>query len=660
MTRGLRATTIRALGLALTALTFLSLLPSATASAAEYTHILEPGQRLYAGDTLYSPNHSYRLIMQGDGNLVIYNGGTALWSTKTNGHSGASAVMQGDGNFVVYQSGHALWNSHTDHHGGAVLDMQDDGNLVIRESGSAIWATGTNQPSAPAPHSPTTYTHILEPGQRLYAGDTLYSPNHSYRLIMQGDGNLVIYNGGTALWSSKTNGHGGANAIMQGDGNFVVYQSGYALWNSHTDHHGGAKLDMQDDGNLVIYDSGTAIWSTQTNQPSPPSAPAPHSPTTYTHILEPGQRLYAGDTLYSPNHSYRLIMQGDGNLVIYNGGTALWSTKTNGHSGASAVMQGDGNFVVYQSGHALWNSHTDHHGGAVLDMQDDGNLVIRESGSAIWATGTNRRHSSSTPGGTHAKAPGRRHANIAPPGRRLKPGAVIHSPSHAYRLVMQGDGNLVVYKGHKAIWSTGTNGHGGAEAVMQGDGNLVVYWHGHAIWTSHTDHHGGANLHMQNDGNLVIYWHGHALWASKGASASSKGQAIVRAAARWAGTQYCWAGGNQSGPTHGTRDPYNGLECARGTTGFDCTGLTLYAVYQATHILLPHGTGQAFAAGGANVARSALKPGDLVFFGPSLANFTHAGVYAGGGKMWDAQTEGVPVKQHGLYRNYVGARRYWH
>jgi len=259
------------------------------------------------------------------------------------------------------------------------------------------------------------------------------------------------------------------------------------------------------------------------------------SAAEYTHILEPGQRLYAGDTLYSPNHSYRLIMQGDGNLVLYHGGSALWSSKTNGHGGANAVMQGDGNFVVYQSGHALWNSHTDHHGGSKLDMQDDGNLVIREPGGhAIWATGTNRRHSSSTPGGTHAKAPGRRHANIAPPGRRLKPGAVIHSPSHAYRLVMQGDGNLVVYKGHKAIWSTGTNGHGGAEAVMQGDGNLVVYWHGHAIWASHTDHHGGANLHMQNDGNLVIYWHGKAIWNSKAAGASHAENVAVAWAKRWA------------------------------------------------------------------------------------------------------------------------------
>jgi NlpC/P60 family len=369
--------------------------------------------------------------------------------------------------------------------------------------------------------------------------------------------------------------------------------------------------------------------------------------TEYTHTLQPGQRLYPGDILYSPNHAYRLVMQGDGNLVLYSGGTALWSSKTNGQDGASAVMQGDGNFVVYRSGKAIWNSNTDHHGGAFLDMQDDGNLVIYQSGKALWSTGTGRSAS-------HRPA---RHTVGS--GYRLRPGSAIYSSNRRYRLVMQGDGNLVVYKGGRALWSSRTQHHGGASAVMQGDGNLVVYWRGKALWSSGTNGHDGAILNMQDDGNLVIYWHGRALWASKQAVASSQGRAIVRAAAKWAGTRYCWAGGNKLGPTRGTRDPYNGLACGPGTVGFDCTGLTLYAVYQATHILLPHGTGQAFAAGGVNVARSALKPGDLVFFGPSLSNFTHAGVYAGGGRMWDAQTEGVPVQMHGLYRNYVGARRFW-
>ena len=59
---------------------------------------------------------------------------------------------------------------------------------------------------------------------------------------------------------------------------------------------------------------------------------------------------------------------------------------TQGHKGAQAVMQGDGNLVVYWHGKAIWSSGTAHHGGAILDMQDDGNLVIYWHGSAMWAS----------------------------------------------------------------------------------------------------------------------------------------------------------------------------------------------------------------------------------------------------------------------------------
>jgi surface antigen len=229
--------------------------------------------------------------------------------------------------------------------------------------------------------------------------------------------------------------------------------------------------------------------------------------TEYTHTLQPGQRLYPGDVLYSPAHAYRLIMQGDGNLVLYSGATALWSSRTAGHDGASAVMQGDGNLVVYQSGAAIWNSGTAHHNGASLDMQDDGNLVIYYSGTAIWSTGTSA--SSPSIGG-----------HVATPGQRLHPGEVLFSPSHQYRLVMQGDGNLVLYKGSKVKWSSGTQGHAGASAVMQGDGNLVIYWHGKAIWSTETAHHNGASLDLQDDGNLVIYYKGKAIWSSKAAKAA--------------------------------------------------------------------------------------------------------------------------------------------
>jgi cell wall-associated NlpC family hydrolase len=126
------------------------------------------------------------------------------------------------------------------------------------------------------------------------------------------------------------------------------------------------------------------------------------------------------------------------------------------------------------------------------------------------------------------------------------------------------------------------------------------------------------------------------------ASAASVGQAIVNAAASQSGQPYCWDGGNTGGPTHGDGNSHGATNCAGSTVGFDCTGLTLYAVYQATGIVLPHDSSQATAAindGGELItSESGLEPGDIVFFGSSLGDFLHAGVYAGGGSMWDSNT----------------------
>jgi hypothetical protein len=81
---------------------------------------------------------------------------------------------------------------------------------------------------------------------------------------MQGDGNLVLYQGNTPLWASHTNGSGGVRATMQTDGNLVVYTAGGApVWSSHTNGHAGASLWMQSDGNAVIYQGGP-IWASNT------------------------------------------------------------------------------------------------------------------------------------------------------------------------------------------------------------------------------------------------------------------------------------------------------------------------------------------------------------------------------------------------------------
>src|SRR4051794_22416389 len=91
--------------------------------------------------------------------------------------------------------------------------------------------------------------------QSLEKNDYLLSPSHRYQLILQDDGNLVIYDrdGHSATWASDTNGQAVSHAVMQSDGNFVIYGFPNPIWATDTDGSGNAYVTLQDDGNLVIY-----------------------------------------------------------------------------------------------------------------------------------------------------------------------------------------------------------------------------------------------------------------------------------------------------------------------------------------------------------------------------------------------------------------------
>lgn len=226
------------------------------------------GQQLSAGQKTYSPDGHYVLIMQTDGNLVEYSWPRPLWATGTS-RPATNLEMQSDGNLVLYGPGHvALWASGTNGHPGSYLQVQNDGNLVVRTvSGAPLWASGS-------------VDSRLDAGQRLNPGWQIQSPDRSSRMVMQTDGNLVVYRGGTALWASDTK-IPDSEAEMQGDGNLVVYSPGHlARWASATSRANSA-LVAQDDGNVVLYaPGGISVWSTQTNAPAPaPPAAAPASLT---------------------------------------------------------------------------------------------------------------------------------------------------------------------------------------------------------------------------------------------------------------------------------------------------------------------------------------------------------------------------------------------
>jgi len=121
----------------------------------------------------------------------------------------------------------------------------------------------------------TEYLGEMTAGQSLGVGDVLRSPNGLYGLFMQGDGNLVLYSGGSAVWATNTSTLPPwltpDRAVMQGDGNLVVVNgAGFPAWAAGTDGNVNARVVMQDDRNLVIYNAAQQpIWSSSTEIPTP-------------------------------------------------------------------------------------------------------------------------------------------------------------------------------------------------------------------------------------------------------------------------------------------------------------------------------------------------------------------------------------------------------
>lgn len=98
-------------------------------------------------------------------------------------------------------------------------------------------------------------------------------------------------------------------------------------------------------------------------------------------------------------------------------------------------------------------------------------------------------------------------------------------------------------------------------------------------------------------------------------------------------------------------------------TGFDCSGLTMYA-YSKAGITLPHSAAMQSTMG-TYVAKSNLRPGDLIFFDTEgSGNVTHVGMYIGNGTFIQAESGSVQKVTTTSLSNsywsgvYVTARRF--
>jgi hypothetical protein len=256
-------------------------------------------------------------------------------------------------------------------------NLVDDGVTWLDDPG-LYFTINVNNPSSPNNSNDTTLTA----GQTLTEGQYLLSPDSQTVLTVQNNGDLASYSDGQISWDTGTGGSTN-HLVMQTDGNLVLYnQSGVAQWDSGTSGNPGAHLVLQTDGNIVLYSAANAaLWATYTG--SNPNH------LDYVNTTLPTGRLYPGQSINTADGNYHLIMQTDGNLVLYSPSRALWETGTNGDSVAYLDMQSDGNMVLYGTNGPLWYSNTAGFGALHLEVQQDGNLVLYNPGNAaVWDTGT--------------------------------------------------------------------------------------------------------------------------------------------------------------------------------------------------------------------------------------------------------------------------------
>jgi hypothetical protein len=136
---------------------------------------------------------------------------------------------------------------------------------------------------------------------------------------------------------------------------------------------------------LLKATSPTACGGSEPPAPEPQPEPQPPAGECDS-VLAPDEALYRNQAISSCNGQYTLVMQEDGNVVLYDlMGTPLWHTYTHGTAAEALVMQSDGNFVLYDGvGNALWHTGTHGHPGAAMRVEEDGNVIVWEGWTAIW------------------------------------------------------------------------------------------------------------------------------------------------------------------------------------------------------------------------------------------------------------------------------------
>jgi hypothetical protein len=264
--------------------------------------------------------------------------------------------------------------------------------------------------SGPTNYETTWYTYQADPwvADNQSSQQTRSLAGWHDVMATVGDGHVKYYIDGALVGDHSGKYYPRQNMVLEFNQWFIDtagHSGGTSTWQEQVDYVYHAKKQVltpaQVSAQVSAYrSSGVSHADTVTadNGCTPSGTPTPPTPPTGNNRLSAGQRLSGGQGLTSPNGRFHLNMQTDGNLVIYDGTSPIWSTGTwnlpADRKPTRAEMQADGNLVLYSAANqAAWASASWGSGrvSPYLLMQDDGNAVIYHNGQApIWSSGTAR------------------------------------------------------------------------------------------------------------------------------------------------------------------------------------------------------------------------------------------------------------------------------
>ncbi|MBC7741556.1 MAG: hypothetical protein H7061_05135 [Bdellovibrionaceae bacterium] len=419
--------------------------------------------------------NSMTLKLQADGNLVLYAANhSVLWESDTSGSCSQNCKLafQEDGNLVLYRDGKPYWASNTTGSGNKLrftdeppyVSMLDSNSHVLVEkivgskmvTGQILRASTNSAPEigtnsqVPTPISaeivkvqiPETRTQNQRPianddvltfmGSQFSLETDQSKSSGNLKILMQADGNLVLYEESRALWASNTSAdcvNAKCQALFQDDGNLVLYRDNKPYWATQT-FGSGLKLEIKNTAPFVsiknaagesiakLSETAVSIVPQFVANILPASAtdainrvaaavierlPAAVAPTKTADpiatitvapaidcLIFDGSGLILETNQAKGNASARIQLQEDGNLVVYDkNDSPLWATNTSSNckgGNCIAVFQADGNFVLYQNNIPIWASNTIGSGYKLKISHENPILsIVGSDGKVIWS-----------------------------------------------------------------------------------------------------------------------------------------------------------------------------------------------------------------------------------------------------------------------------------